>query len=83
MILRMNQRVLGPDIAVRPAVTMNEIQYFEHAPPDPDRVSRINARRETFMKRRQASPIAAGMPQHQGVLAAVVVNHALRDYLWQ
>ena len=81
MILRMNQHMFRPKIAVRPAVAVNEIQNLKYASPDPDRMSRIETGCESLIQGIQATPKTAWMPQHQSLLAIVSFHDSLRNRL--
>src|SRR5262245_45954123 len=83
MILRVNQRVFGPDVAVRPAVTVNESQNLKHAAQNPDSMPAIETRGEALIQRRQAAPKTAGMSEHQGLLALASFHDAVGNRLRQ
>ena len=83
MILRMNQRVLRSEIAVRPSVAVNEIQNLKHASPDPDRMPRIETICKSLIQGGQAAPKTAWMPQHQSLFFFVSRHDSLRNHLGQ
>src|SRR5882757_3350672 len=60
MVLGMDERVVGPNIAMGPTFAVDKTQYFEHPPPDPDRVAWIDALRKALTQRRQTAPVAVG-----------------------
>ena len=83
MVLRMNQGVLRPDLAVAPSVMVNEVQNLKHASPYPHRMSGIDTRGETLIERRQTAPITTWMPQHQSLLARASLHGSLGNDLRQ